>query len=359
MLSALLRAFSDTESSPTALLVRLEANLSLRPGTFITMFYGILDPNTGRVTYASAGHNPLLVCREGSGELGWYKTRGIPLGAVRGGALANTLQDDSIELGPGDLLVQYTDGIPEAFDISGEHQFGLDRLGATTQRAAPGGCRFVLAAIRSEMERWVGDQPPLDDETLLIVEMNSGAATEPTVSRNAPAEEPFATLEAAKRNGEHIRFTADLDALAALRAWLAKRSELASLGQRDALVLESALYELCANVAEHGYGEDASSTFDLWWLPEHADNLDSLRRTGTGRGTFVLIDRGTPFKPNPEDSVDFDDPLVRRQRRGLGLEIIQTAMRRVSFYPETPVGNITILEFDPAMMRFDQEVSHE
>src|SRR5262249_12042993 len=63
MLSALLRAMRSTYLSPAAMLTALDERLceSLRPGVFVTMCYAVLDPATGRLTFASAGHNPLLL----------------------------------------------------------------------------------------------------------------------------------------------------------------------------------------------------------------------------------------------------------------------------------------------------------
>src|SRR6185436_3897189 len=69
MLSAVLRALRSAETSPSELLARIDAQFaeSLRPGMFVTMFYGILDPRTGRMVWASAGHNPMLVYRAATG----------------------------------------------------------------------------------------------------------------------------------------------------------------------------------------------------------------------------------------------------------------------------------------------------
>src|SRR5205814_8410912 len=80
MLSALLRAYRETEASPAALLATLDERLgeTLQPGTFVTMFYGVLDPQRGRLVYASAGHSPLLVYRHDGARAETIRTRGIP-----------------------------------------------------------------------------------------------------------------------------------------------------------------------------------------------------------------------------------------------------------------------------------------
>jgi serine phosphatase RsbU (regulator of sigma subunit) len=343
MLSALVRAFRDDERSPSGLLVRLERNLegSLRPGTFITMFYGILDPRSRELTFASAGHSPLLVWRAATREVEWHKTTGIPIGAVRKGALARTLEDRTIRLEPADLAVQYTDGISEAFDPSGEHPFGFDRLAAATITAGPEGCRAVVDRIRGEVRNWSRDRPPDDDETLLVL------------GREAPplaGGDPTRLFELARERGHHLPVPVDLGGLDRIRPWIGACPGLESLTPREVHVVELGLYEVCANIVEHGYGEDAAPGFDLWWVP---DGTDGSR----ARGVFVLADKGRPFRPSGPPNVDFRDPAVRRRGRGFGLEIIHGAMSRVSYHPDTPAGNVTILGFDPEKIR-SEEVSH-
>jgi sigma-B regulation protein RsbU (phosphoserine phosphatase) len=404
----LLRAFRDSETSPSQLLVRLDDRIkdSLQPGTFITMFYGILDPVTRTLLFSSAGHSPLLVYRAGTKKSEWHKTRGIPLGAVRGGVIAKTLEDEQIELGPGDVVVQYTDGINEAFDISGEHQFGFDRLEKVTSQYALEGCRAVIEAIRTEVENWAGDQPPLDDETLVVLGVE-GAPTVPTDAseekkapatvtekKTAPAAaerktassgktgakkkstgtrakenaqasaeklDPLATLEAAQRSGHRLSLSADLDGLTRIREWLATCPGIEGLESREVVVLESALYEVCANIAEHGYQKDKGKTFELWWTPPSADETNGEEGgfPSVGyRGLFLVVDQGRPFRPPELVGLDFRDPAVRRRRRGIGLKIIHRAMSRVSYHPGTSAGNITILGFDPAKIQVKEGVSH-
>jgi serine phosphatase RsbU (regulator of sigma subunit)/anti-sigma regulatory factor (Ser/Thr protein kinase) len=353
MLSALLRAFRDTEASPSALIVRLENTLkdSLRPGTFITMFYGILDPATGNFTFASAGHSPLLIHRA-SGESEWYQTAGIPVGAVRSGALARTLRDQRVVLGANDFAVQFTDGINEAFDTGGDNQFGFKRIEEAVARSAARGSGAVIETIRADLERWTGDQPPFDDETLLVVGLEGAMARPTSTGQPDVAPDPLAVLERARRSGERLSLHADLSQLDRIGEWSQRCRGLQGLSAREALVLETALYEVCANVAEHGYGGNSDKAFDLWWIPRSADESQQ------GPGLFVLRDEGVPFSPEAGAFVDFSDPHVRRRGRGIGLVIIREAMSLISYHPGTTAGNGTILGFDPTRIRSEEEVGH-
>ncbi|GJM44184.1 MAG: hypothetical protein DHS20C21_10260 [Gemmatimonadota bacterium] len=365
MLSALLRAFRNEESSPSALLARLERHLPLRSGTFITMFYGILDPAEGSLVFASAAHNPLLVRRADTGKNEWYRTQGIPIGAVKGGALARTLRDERISLRPGDVLVQYTDGINEAFELSGELQFGLERLQEATAAGADGGPRRVIHNIRRSLEEWTGDQPPLDDETLLVVRYDGVVAATPGTGEaapaNAPAElpidsmDPLQVLEKSRAANHHCTLPADLDQLHELRGWIESCPGFSALKECELAIAETAVYEVCANITEHGYGSRSDARMDVWWLPQSPNADDPPAGPGL-RGHFVILDAGKPFLPQ-DDPVDLHDPGVRRRGRGLGLEIVREVMRRVSYNPGTPAGNITLLAFDSSKPRA-KETSH-
>lgn len=345
MLAALLRAYRGEITSPRELLLRLDATLqgSLRPGTFVTMFYGILEPASGRLVFASAGHSPLLV-RRAAGSTEFFRTRGIPIGAVRN-ALARTLTDETVVLAPGDVCVQFTDGVNEAFDPTGNRQFGMDRLASAVAAAAPGGSvGEVLARIRRDVDAWVQGQPSLDDETLLVIVSAPGSTGE-------TPRDPTALLAEARRRGHGLVLRAHLDALAPLGEWLATCPGLERLGGRDVTLLESGLYELCANIAEHGYGPDDRQSLEVWWLPDRATS-------GVGpSGVFVLVDRGRRFSPG-ESGVDFRQPAVRRRGRGIGLEIVRATMRQVSYHPATAAGNVTLVMFDPSKLRTEEEAPH-
>ena len=341
MLAALLRAYRTEYPSPRELLIRLDETLrdSLRPGTFVTMFYGVLDPADGSLLFASAGHCPLLV-RRADGRLEWHRTTGIPVGAIRGEALARTLRDERVQLAPGDLAVQFTDGVNEAFDASGEHALGFEGIERAVA-AGPATPREVVQRIRTAVDDWSGGGGRLDDETLLVI------GVEGVRSSAVAGPDARALLAEARRRGTALTLPANLDALSRLQGWLPTCAGLEMPGPREAHVLHSALYELCANVVEHGYGFDRSRTLELLWLPETA-------RPGAVAGRFLLVDQGRPFQPG-SDRVDFRNPEARRRGRGIGLEIIRTVMRQVEHHVVPDMGNVTILSFRPSLL-MEEEV---
>jgi serine phosphatase RsbU (regulator of sigma subunit) len=367
MLSAALRGAHARYDSPSALLVSLEEHLAttLRRGEFITMFYGVLDPVTGRLVWASAGHTPPLVYRAASGEVEVLASRGIPLGALAGGRLRTSLDDRALELAPGDLMVLFTDGFHEAFDVAGNEQFGLERMREVIASQAAHGGEAVVEALRLAVEEWSGLALPADDETLLVVGRRGQVLALPRLPlvSDAGALDPLATLRLAKATGQAIRFAADLAGLEALEPWLDRCPLLRELPSEERLQLASALYEALANVVEHGYGGDRSRHVDLWWLtePRAGDGPPPSHGSRTGPAVdldarvraacFVMRDHGRPFRPDGWRRSDFKDPAVRRRGRGLGLDILHLTLSDVTYHPETEAGNVTLMTFDPAQNR--------
>jgi len=178
MLSSLLRAFRETVASPSELLVLLERHYpsTLRREHFVTFWYAILDPESGRLTFASAGHLPALVYRAADRSIEWRKGRGVPLGALRGDALKRSLSDEEIDLHPGDLLVQFTDGFSEATDGDSGEEFGFERIGQAVRDAAALGPEGVLARLREAVRHWSGTEAPEDDQTMVVVGCLAGPA---------------------------------------------------------------------------------------------------------------------------------------------------------------------------------------
>ncbi len=349
MLAVLLRSFRNGETSPSRLLVNLEEGLvqSIHRGTFVTVFYGILDPASGKLVFASAGHSPTLIYRAATRKVERIDSRAIPVGTIRGGALAQTLSDEVVDLARGDVLIQYTDGFNEAFDETGIEQFGFERMSDCLRSVAPRGGKALIEAMNGAIERWSPASMPHDDETLLVVSRELPEAAQPAAPVNpkpAPAAAPkpvahtgpLRLVQRARAGGMGVTLPASLDALSAIRQWLDHCPDLADLDEERRSLLEIGLWEVCANIVEHGYRGDQDQKIELWFVPRRPP--ESLR--------FVVVDRGTAFRPEPRRRLDLTDAAARRKGRGLGLELIRAAMSRVTFAPATPRGNITVLEFE-------------
>jgi sigma-B regulation protein RsbU (phosphoserine phosphatase) len=168
---ALAHARPGCHAPPAAMLGYLNDRLQnayTRGGTFVTAFYGVLDPSTGGFEYASAGHNPPRLVRSDRVEpldvLG-----GLPLGIVAG----QDYQQGSVRLDPGDLLLIYTDGITEAMaPPRGEPSrelFGVERLDTLLLQCRECPPVECVDRIRDVVTAFSQTRLPNDDQTLIAV----------------------------------------------------------------------------------------------------------------------------------------------------------------------------------------------
>src|SRR5215203_2152470 len=119
----MLRAVVQSLESPGEVLARVNDALvaDIPPSTFVTCFYGVLDPESGRLVYANAGHD--LPCRRYDGQADELRARGMPLGLMTG----MTYEEKEAVLEAGDSTLFYSDGLVEAHDPQGE-MFGVPQL---------------------------------------------------------------------------------------------------------------------------------------------------------------------------------------------------------------------------------------
>jgi sigma-B regulation protein RsbU (phosphoserine phosphatase) len=166
----LLRAAALSGRTPGASLVRVNDLLlaDARTDLFVTGFYAAWSPENGRLVYASAGHNPpLLVAAPQAGAppaTRWLTGKGIALGVIP----RIQLEEQSLRLDPGDVLVLYTDGVTEALrnDMA---EFGVGRLSDTVVANREASATDIINAVRGAVDEFVGDMSQFDDFTLVVL----------------------------------------------------------------------------------------------------------------------------------------------------------------------------------------------
>ncbi len=131
---------------------------------FVTLLYAVFNPATGRFAYANGGHNPpLLIHTDGSTSL-LPLTGGIALG------VAPDIPYDAhpITLEPGETVIMYTDGIPEAINAKGE-EFGVPRLQEVCAGLVGQDAQTANLAILQAVKEFTGKVPQFDDITCFVL----------------------------------------------------------------------------------------------------------------------------------------------------------------------------------------------
>jgi sigma-B regulation protein RsbU (phosphoserine phosphatase) len=135
---------------------------------FVTFFYGAYDPAARRLSYSNAGHNPPLVVRA-DGTIEELVAGGLILGVF---ALAE-YDEAAVDLGPGDAVVLFTDGVTEAEARHG--MYGDERLHELLRRERTGSAASIAEAICRDVDRFSHGLHQTDDVTVVVVKLADGA----------------------------------------------------------------------------------------------------------------------------------------------------------------------------------------
>ncbi|HKI87320.1 MAG TPA: PP2C family protein-serine/threonine phosphatase [Thermoanaerobaculia bacterium] len=167
--NASLKTAVDLDPDPVAVLALINRAL-IRTGdrhSFMTMLFGLLDTSAGRLDFASAGH-PFPLLRRADGRVEEVGSGALPLG-IRAKL---TLKPDHVVLAPGDALVLYSDGVPEAMSPT-EDSFGYERLRAAV--AVGGSAEEMQKRLLSTLAAHLGvasleEARLTDDITIVVIE---------------------------------------------------------------------------------------------------------------------------------------------------------------------------------------------
>jgi len=271
---------------------------------FATMFFGVLDPDTGILYYVNGGHEPPVILNKN----GSIVQRLMPTGPAVGIFPDMGFKVGEIQFNEGDALVGFTDGTTDAKNISGK-QFSEERLLKTI--AVPWTSIFsMIFELNVELQKHIGKQPQFDDITLLSFrrEIKDG-------------------------KGHHaICRTAKIGVLEELRSFVESAAGFSGLPREDVFAFKLAADELCTNIIQYGFEEGKpgllSLTFDL---------KDDVAR-------LIIRDDGKYFSPDQAQSPDIEAGWDEREIGGLGIFFVRELMDNVTYNRTEENVNQFILE---------------
>jgi len=177
-LKGLMLSLSEIHSSPRELLIAANRIIAhhLDARSFITMIYAVVDLRKRIMTWARAGHTPLIYvpgAGVGARDVRILVPDGMVVGLKldHGEMFERLLQEETIALQPGDLYLFFTDGISEAMNIH-DDCFGESRLGALVQAHAHLPSTELRERVLREIAAFVGDAPQHDDMTMILLKID-------------------------------------------------------------------------------------------------------------------------------------------------------------------------------------------
>jgi sigma-B regulation protein RsbU (phosphoserine phosphatase) len=240
---------------------------------FVTLFIGWLELESLELGFASGGHTPLSLSR--NGEVGSLEQE---TGPALGLAEDQVFPLNRIQLVPGDQVAIFTDGIDEAFNAD-RQQFGLDTVNRVLAENSGQSLEAVGKALLDAVDAHQGEVQQSDDITLMLLEL-----------RQAGSERTRITL------------TDDPGAVSTLQAWMVQLLGEAEIGLSDQAEMQLVAEEVVTNVFKYGrLAEDQGVTLNL--------------EIGDKAVRMEFRDVGIPF-----------DPLAEAARSDLGHDIESAAI---------------------------------
>lgn len=180
MIRTALRMEARGNHSASDVMTRVNSFITedMRKGMFITLFYIILDSKDRVVSYASAGHNPMLLYRKETDEVFFLNPPGFPVGISLPDPelFAKTIDIERVQLQQDDLLLVYTDGVTEAMNAARE-QYGEQRLIQCAREHSGKSAEEFIEALNRDVAAFTGGNAQNDDITVVAIKEKMRPAT--------------------------------------------------------------------------------------------------------------------------------------------------------------------------------------
>ncbi len=259
---------------------------------FVTAWAGILDTETGCLTYVNAGHNPPVITHS-DGKSEFLRSRP---GLVLAGMEGIRYHQNRMMIEPGDRLFLYTDGLTEAINDKQE-LFGETRLINYLTEHRSLNVSELLHGVKSDIDAFCKDMEQFDDMTMLVLDFCKRYKNMDMIEKLFPAEE--ASFD---------------DANAFLE------EELTKLGcsHKSLMQLALAFEEVFINVVHYAY-------------PHQKGHIRIAIEPQQDRVSVHIIDNGTPFNPLEAQEPDITMTAEERSIGGLGILLAKKTVDEVSY----------------------------
>ena len=303
-----------------------------RLNMFVTVWAGIIDLRTGHIDFASAGHNPPVVRhKDGSTEFIPSKS------SIVMAAMENTVyKQQSYDLGAGDTLFLYTDGVTEATDSNNE-LFNNDRLIEALKKSGDMKTADICSFVKNEIDNFVKEAPQFDDITMLAVKYNG--SDEPVWERyektidvmgsnkgelKSFVEDILTPMDGAKKmqmQDAWERYEKIVDVIPENQDILTAFVEgiLAPMegSMKSQMQINIAIDEIYSNIVKFSGATEVTLIVEI--------------RKATLSARLTFIDNGKPYDPIKQADPDISLPAEEREIGGLGIFIVKKTMDSVCY----------------------------
>lgn len=289
---------------------------------FVTLFVGILDLNTGLLSYCNAGHNPPVVMRADGSDTDFLKMEGrknLPIGLFEDAPY----DKHELQLNSHDTLFLYTDGLTEAENSKAELYSDPRLVNLLRSVGSHIPMRDLLDNVLADVEAHAAGAAQSDDLTMMAMsfvfgQQANGDSAE--VAEVAVQDEKQLSNEFSE-NYRTLELVNDIDQINKMAEWIEGLGDEFGMDMAQSMSINLALEEAVANVIMYAYPKDGNEyKFMLDF------DMDKDRNS-----TWRIIDSGRPF--NPTTKADADTTLSAEERGigGLGILMVKKIMDSVDY----------------------------
>ena len=298
---SLFRSVTAHEEEAAAIVSEMNNTLSEanEQNMFITLFLGVLELNTGKLTYCNAGHNAPVIARfseKGPEQITLLDVvPNLPIGVMSD----YYFSAQETHMNHNDLLFLYTDGLTEAENIDKE-LFGEERMIEKLNQLMHFSPRAIVDKMQENVGEFVGEAEQSDDLTLLAIRYQTPAL----IMRN------------------------DIQQIPTLAEWV----EWLHIPEHLNMPINLALEEVVSNVMLYAYPKEKSGhvLVESWrW----ENNI-----------FFSISDSGIPFDPTQQETVDTTLSAEERTIGGLGIHLVRNLMDDIQYRREDNKNILTLMK---------------
>ena len=270
-----------------------------REEMFVTIWVGILEISTGKLTAANAGHEYPILKHPG----GRYELLKGKHGLVIGSMNDVIYKEYELQLEPGSKLFLYTDGVPEATDIE-YRMFGTDRLLKVLNESADASPEQTLLDVRKAVDIFIEGAEQFDDLTMLCLEYRG--------QRDSGMEEQTMSLPIMS---SELEIDALTENLAKVQAFVDEHLEAAGCPLKTQMQIGIAVEEIFINIASYAYAPGTGKAIIRTEVTKDPSSV-----------IITFIDQGIPYNPLAKTDPDVTLSADERDIGGLGIFMAKQIM---------------------------------
>lgn len=301
---SLYRIFAKHISDPKVIIEMINSSLSKNneANMFVTLFTGVLDMSSGRLTYCNAGHNPPYILKADSTIEILPTNPNIPVGVFN----EYKYENQETKLQPGDVIFLYTDGLTEAENDNAE-LYSEKRLTMCLKNIKNNAeTKEIVDCVQKDVINHVENADQSDDLTMMAIKYK-------VIIKN-----------------EYITIENEMSEMNKVHDFVDNLCMDLNLNSELTMSLNLAVEEIVANVIMYAYENSKNKKIDI------AKEIDE-----NGNVIFTIIDSGIPFDPIEKSDPDINMPAEDRPIGGLGIFIVKQIMDEVKYFR---VKNLNILK---------------